>query len=133
MVKAKTSKGKSAETKDASLDMVKTLTESLKNLELSHTQQMKEMQNRLIAMERTQQNRLPPKGNDRWQKKSNQYQEQRPPTQLEPNNVVSHEEPPYCRICEEFHEESTCVRFKYFDEITSLSMKEIIMLVSQIT
>jgi len=96
----------------------------MKNLELSHAQQMREMQNRLIAMEKaqTQHHKFPPKFNndkwniDKWQKKSNTNQEPRPPTQPEPNNMASHDDPPFCRVCEEFHEESTCVVFRHFNE-----------------
>jgi len=64
MVKTKTSKGKSTKTKDPSHELIKTLTKTLKNLELSHAQQMREVHNRLIVMENSQQNSFPPKVND---------------------------------------------------------------------
>jgi hypothetical protein len=43
-------------------------------------------------------------------------QDQRPPNQLESNNVVNEEAPPFCRACEDFHEESTCPIFCQINE-----------------
>jgi hypothetical protein len=73
------------------------------------------MQNKLITMERAQNNRFQPRpNNERWQRKSPQYQ--RPPNQLESTNLVNEEGPPFCRACEDFHEESTCPVFCQVNE-----------------
>ena len=55
---------------------------------------------------------FPPKVN--WQRKAPNH-EQRPPHQLEAANMV---EPytPFCRACEDFHEESSCYHACYFQE-----------------
>ena len=67
-------------------------------------------------MERSQNNRFQPRpNNDRWQRKG-LPQDQRPPNQLESNNVVYEEAPPFCRACEDFHEESTCPIFCQINE-----------------
>jgi len=58
-------------------------------------------------MERAQANRFHPKRNEKWQKKA-PSQEQRPPNPLESTNLVDHQAIPFCRPCEDFHEESTC-------------------------
>jgi hypothetical protein len=90
----------------------------VKRMEATHATQLSALQNRLIAMERTQNfnNRFQPRpSNEIWQKKSPQ-QEQRPPNQLESNNVVNEDIPPFCRECQEFHEESTCPNFFQINE-----------------
>jgi hypothetical protein len=51
----------------------------------------------------------------------NSPQDQRPPNlvsslQLESNNVVNEEIPPFCKACEDFHEESTCLVFFQINE-----------------
>jgi hypothetical protein len=85
-------------------------------MEATHATQLSAMQNRLIAMERSQNNRFQPRqNNDRWQRKG-LPQDQRPPNQLESNNVVHEEAPPFCRACENFHEESTCPIFCQINE-----------------
>jgi hypothetical protein len=43
-------------------------------------------------------------------------QDQRPPNQLETTNMVNEEAPPFCRACEDFHEESTCPIFCQINE-----------------
>ena len=73
-------------------------------LQADYASQLKNMQNRVINMERAQtsQKNFPPKGN--WvQKKA--PQDKRPPNQLDPINMVE-EVIPYCRACEALHEES---------------------------
>ena len=65
------------------------------------------MQNRLIAIERSQTHKAYPKHNDKWQKKPH-FQEQRPPNTLEFANYVDNQAIPYCKPCGTFHEESTC-------------------------
>ena len=47
-----------------------------------------------------------PRPNQEWKKKYSP-QGQSHPNQLETNNMVD-EVPPYCKPCEEFHEEYTC-------------------------
>jgi hypothetical protein len=104
--------------KDPSYDPLKAITEMVKRMEATHATQLSALQNRLIAMERSQNqnNRFQPRpGNERWQKKTPQ-QEQRPPNQLESNNVVNEDIPPFCRACEDFHEESTCLVFCQINE-----------------
>jgi hypothetical protein len=67
-------------------------------------------------MERSQNNRFQPRpNNEKWQKKG-PPQDQRPPNQLESNNVVNQEIAPFCRACEDFHEESTCPIFCHINE-----------------
>jgi hypothetical protein len=107
------------ESKTSSSDPLKELTEMkeiMKAMEANHAAQLNAMQNRLIAMERSQANRFQPrKNNERWQKKG-PSQDQRPPNQLEATNMVQQEAPPFCRACEEFHEESTCPVFCQINE-----------------
>ena len=83
----------------------------VKRLEATHSTQLSALQNRLIAMERSQNNRFQPRPNNEKWKKKGPPQDQRPPNQLESNNVVNEEIPPFCRACEDFHEESTCPVF----------------------
>jgi hypothetical protein len=83
----------------------------IKAMESNHATQLNAMQNRLIAMERNNANRFQPrKNNEKWQKKGHP-QDQRPPNQLDSTNIVNDEAPPFCRACEDFHEESTCQCF----------------------
>ena len=53
-------------------------------------------------------------------------QEQRPPNQLASNNMMVDEFPPYCRPCEEFHEESTCPKFYYIMEQEQMEMNNFV-------
>jgi ribonuclease HI/transposase InsO family protein len=111
-------KAAAPDNKDPSYDPLKAITEMVKRMEATHATQLSALQNRLIAMERTQNfnNRFQPRpSNERWQKKAPQ-QEQRPPNQLESNNVVNEDIPPFCRACQEFHEESTCPNFCQINE-----------------
>ena len=85
---------------------------------VNHTSQLNAFQNRLMTMEKTHvvqnQRSFQPRPNQEWKKKY-PPQEQRPPNQLETNNMVE-EVPPYCRPYEEFHEESTYPNFCYIME-----------------
>ena len=105
------SKGKAVEpeSKDQTKDSFKEITELMKQMMVNHTSQMNAMQNRLITTEKTHivqnQRSFQPRPNQEWKKKY-PPQEQRRPNQRESNNMVD-EVPPYCRPCEEFHEEST--------------------------
>jgi len=75
-------------------------------MEATHATQLSSLQNRLITMERSQSqnNSFQPRpNNERWQKKG-PPQEKRPPNQLESNNAVNEEIPPFCIACEDFHE-----------------------------
>jgi len=80
-------------------------------MEATHATQLITLQNRLIAMDRSQNNRFQPRPNNEKWKKKGPPQDQRPPNQLESNNVVNEEIPPFCRACEDLHEESTCPVF----------------------
>jgi hypothetical protein len=67
------------ENKDPNFDPLKVITEMVKRMEATHTTQLGALQNRLIAMERSQNNRVQPRpNNDRWQRKG-PPQDQRPP------------------------------------------------------
>ena len=90
---------------------------------------MNAMQNRINNMEKAQvsQNHrnFQPRQNQEWKKKYPPY-EQRPPNQLETNNMVIDEVPPYCRPCDEFHEESTCPKFCYIVEQEQMEMNNFV-------
>jgi hypothetical protein len=117
---------KKKEPKDqgSSSDGVDKLAQLIKQMEINqanqakeHANQMNAIQNRLIAMERNQGNRPPPRQNDRWPRRPPHNEqkppqiEQRPPNPFESTNLVEHQSVPYCRPCGEFHEESTCPVF----------------------
>jgi hypothetical protein len=104
--------------KDPNFDPLKAVTKMVKRMEATHATHLSALQNRLIAMERSrsQNNRFQPRpNNERWQKKG-PPKDQRPPNQLESNNVVNEEISPFCRACEDFHEESTCPVFCQINE-----------------
>ena len=85
---------------------MKEMNDRMEALQANYTNQLKNMQNWVINMERAQTNQkdFPHKGN--WvQKKA--PQEKRPPNQLDSTNMVE-EFIPYCIPCEALHEESTC-------------------------
>jgi hypothetical protein len=95
---------------------MKELTEMIKAMESNHAAQLNAMQNKLISMERNNANRFQPRqNNEKWQKRG-PPQDQRPPNQLEATNMVNDEAPPFCRACEDFHEESTCPVFCQINE-----------------
>ena len=83
-------------------------------MELNHATQMNAMQNRLIAMEKSQNNRFQSKPNKDWQRKG--PQDQRPPNLLDSANLVQEEVPPYCRVCKDLHEKSCCFRFRQIND-----------------
>jgi hypothetical protein len=89
---------------------MKELTQLIKQMEINHTNQINALQNRLITMERSQNNRQQHKPNDKWPRRPPQN-DQRPPNPFETTNLVDHFPMPYCRPCGEFHEESTCLVF----------------------
>jgi hypothetical protein len=68
----------------------------IKQMEANHTSQLNAMQNRLIAMERNQGNRPPPRQNDKWPRRPPHNEqkplqiEQRPPNPFESTNLVEH-------------------------------------------
>ena len=101
----------------------------MKQMMVNHTSQMNAMQNRLNSMEKTHavqnQRSFQPRPNQEWKKKY-PPQEQRPPNQLETNNMMVDEVPPYCRHCEEFHEESTCPNFCYIMEQEQIEMSNFV-------
>jgi len=81
------------------------LIEEIKHMESSFNQQNMTMQNRLVELQRYQQNLYPPRRNCDWKinkglsKNNNQNQNQNksPLVPLNPNNVVEHEMLPSCR------------------------------------
>jgi hypothetical protein len=88
----------------------------IKAMESNHASQLNAMQNKLIAMERSNSNRFQlRKNNETWQKKG-PPQDQRLPNHLESTNMVNEEAPPFCRACEDFHEEFTCPVFCQVNE-----------------
>jgi hypothetical protein len=109
-------KATTPDNKDPNFNPLKVITEMVKIMEANHATQLSALQNRLIDMEISQNNIFQPRpNNDRWKKKV-PPQDQRPPNQLESNNVVNEEIPPFCRACEYFHEESTCPIFFQINE-----------------
>lgn len=62
--KSHDSKGKAKE--ENAYDPIKELTQLIKTIEANHTNEMYAMQNRLVAMERSQGQRFQPRPNDRW-------------------------------------------------------------------
>ena len=98
---------KGKEKEETTHDPIKELTQLIKSMEANHTNQMNAIQNRLVAMERNQAQRFQTRPNDRWQNNKGPQQEHRPPNPLESTNMVD-QIPPFCRPCNEFHEEATC-------------------------
>ena len=85
---------------------MKDMNDMMEALQAVYANQLKNMQNQVINMERAQtsQKNFPPKGN--WvQKKA--PQEKRSPNKLDSTNMVE-EVIPNCRPCEALNEESTC-------------------------
>jgi ribonuclease HI len=103
-------KKKKVEGQESSNDGIKELTQLIKQMEINHANQINALQNRLITMERSQNNRQQHKPNDKWPKRPPQH-DQRPPNPFESTNLVDHSSIPYCRPCGEFHEEVTCPVF----------------------
>ena len=87
-------------------DLIKELTQLIKTMEANHTTQMNAIQHRLVAMERNQYGRFQNRGNDIWQKMG-PPNEHKPPNPLESTNLVD-DSIPYCRPCDEMHDEATC-------------------------
>ena len=96
--------------------MKREMKKNMEEAEQKHLAKLKEIQNRVITMERTQTEPAPRTfpAKPTWQRK-NPNHEQRPPHQLEATNVV---EPymPFCRGCEDLHEESFCYYACYIQE-----------------
>jgi len=108
---SKSYKGKMrSKNQESTSDSVKELMELIKKMKIDHANQMNDMQNRLIAMERAQARGFHHKPNNGWQKRV-PPQEQKPPIPLETINLVDHQVIPYCKPCGDFHEESTCPTF----------------------
>ena len=109
-------KGKSIELeeKETSKDPMEKVTNMIKELVTSQNQimanqfvQLNNIQNRIITMERNNGPRnFQPRQNQMYQKKFPQ-QERRIPNQLDSANMVE-EVIPWCRPCEQFHQEITC-------------------------
>ena len=98
-----------------SSDPFKELIEMIKTMELNCATQMNAMQNRLIAMERPQNNKFQNKPNKDWKRKG-PPQDQRPPNPLDSTNMVQEEVHPYCRACRDFHDEASCHVFIQINE-----------------
>jgi hypothetical protein len=103
-------KKKKDEGQGSSSDRIKELTQLIKQMEVNHANKINALQNRLITMERAQNNRQQHRPNDKWPKRPLQN-DQRPPNPFESTNLVDHRSIPYCRPCGELHEESTCLVF----------------------
>jgi ribonuclease HI len=108
--KSSEEKKKKVEGQESSSDGIKELTQLIKQMEINHANQINALQNRLITMERSQNNRPHHKPNDKWPKRTSPH-DQRPPNPFESTNLVDHQAIPYCRPCDEFHEEITCPVF----------------------
>ena len=81
---------------------MKEMNDRMEALQANYANKLRDMQNWVINVERTQtsQKNFPPKGN--WvQKKASQ--DKIPPNQLDPINMVE-EAIPYCKPCEDLHE-----------------------------
>ena len=92
------------------------LTKKMQDMERKHLAQIKEVQNMVITVERTQPP-PPPRtfpAKPTWQRR-NPNHEQRPPHQLEAANMVE-TYTPFCRACEDLHEESSCYYACYVQE-----------------
>ena len=72
----------------------------------NHTNQMNAIQNQLVAMDKNQVGRFQNQGNDRW-KKRGPPNENRPKNLLDSTNLVD-DSMPYCRPCDDLHNELTC-------------------------
>jgi hypothetical protein len=59
-------------------------------MEINHANQINALQNRLITMERSQNNRQHHKPNDKWPKRPPPH-DQRPPNPFESTNLVDHQ------------------------------------------
>jgi hypothetical protein len=108
--KVNAEKKKEPKGQESSSDGIKELTQLIKQMEINHANQMNALQNRLITMERSQNNRQQHRPNDKWPRIPPKN-EQRPPNPFESTNLVDHQAIPYCRPCGEFHEEATCPNF----------------------
>jgi hypothetical protein len=101
---------KKDEGQGSSSNEIKELTQLIKQMEVNHANQINALQNRLITMERSQNNRKQHKSNDKCPRRPPQN-DQSPPNPFESTNLVEHLSIPYCRPCGEFHEDSTCLVF----------------------
>ena len=94
-------------------DSIKELARLIKQMNEVYSNQLSVMHNKIVAMEKNKSNNHEP--NDRWQKgipKGPPYQEQeRPPEPMEASNWFDDPVIPYCRACDDSHEEGTCPIF----------------------
>ena len=100
------SKGK--ETMQEAYDKkIKDLNEKMESMEATSTNQLKNMQNQVVTMERSHsiQKHFPPKSNQVPKKAP--YKDNNLPNQLDTTNVVQ-EVIPFCRPCDSLHEEASC-------------------------
>jgi hypothetical protein len=100
-------KKKEVEGQESSSDGIKELTQLIKKMEINHTNLINALQNRLITMERSQNNRQQHKPNDKWPRRPPQNG-QRPPNPFESTNLVDHHSIPYYRPSGEFFYSSVC-------------------------
>jgi hypothetical protein len=103
-------KKKKVQSQELSNDGIKELTQLIKQMEINHAKKINSLQNRLITMERSQNNRKHNKPDDRWPKRPPQH-EKRLPNPFEATHFIDHHSIPYCRPCGEFHEKVTCPVF----------------------
>ncbi len=107
---------KKVENQEPQSDSIDKLTQLIKEMEVSHANQLATMQanqialqNKVLAIEKDKGNNHNPV--DRWQKglpKGPPYQEpENPPKPLETNNWFNDPVVPYCRVCDDSHKEGT--------------------------
>ena len=100
-------KGASKDPMEKVTDMIKDLVTSQNQLMADQSTQLNPMHNRIITMERNNGPRnFQPRQNQMYQNKFPQ-QEPRIPNMLDSANMVE-EVIPWCRPCDQFHQESTC-------------------------
>ena len=96
--------------------MKREMKKNMEEAEKKHLAQLKEIQNRVITMEITQTHSTPRTFPTKptW-KRNPPNHEQRPPHQLDVTNMVEQYKP-FCRACEDLHEESSCYYACYVQE-----------------
>jgi hypothetical protein len=93
-------KPKATPTYDPTLNVISGLVEKIAKLQVTTN----ELQGMIVQMERNQhQNRQLPRNGYKGPPSN-----QRPPTSLEPTNMIGNGHPYFCRACQSFHDENTC-------------------------
>ena len=93
--------------KGKAIELEEKVTSMLEKFMTNQSEQLNKIQNIIVTLERNNGPRnFQPRQNQMYQKKFPQ-QEPRIPNQLDSANLVE-EVTPWCRPCEQFHQESTC-------------------------